>query len=85
MREKKYATSIKITDGDFNWGNIKKLFNKLSNRRGKHLMRSRYKGKGRPRKTDYEEYNSWEELKDIQAADILECGFATNYLTGRDN
>jgi len=59
---------------------IENVLNKLLNMKGKYLMVSRYKGKGRPRKTDYESFNSLQERQDIVCADNLGCGFTTNYI-----
>lgn len=51
----------------------------LMNTKGKLLMFHKYKGKGRPRKSDYMEYSSYEERRDLECYDVLNCGFTTNY------
>lgn len=50
--------------------------------KGKYLMRSRYAkrgGRGRPRKDDYEEYNSYADLMDLRTLDLLGFSFSTTY------
>jgi hypothetical protein len=45
----------------------------------KVLMFSKYKGKGRPKNSDYV-ICKIKDVRDVKAVDLLECGFNTNYL-----
>jgi len=58
---------------------IKKLFNEMQNIKTKVLMRSIYKGKGRPKKSDYEVCKVIDRLE-VEAMDMFSMGFNTNYI-----
>ena len=57
---------------------IKKIIYKTQNEPTKVLMVSRYKGKGRPRNSDYQ-HCLFKDILYVKCLDRLMCGFSTTY------
>jgi len=76
----KYSTHIpvtKIMEGKYDA--VYRAILKFKKCNGRYLMRSLYRGKGRPKKSDYRRYYSFAGLEDLRNADLIQSSTITTY------